>query len=36
MGLIKEYREYVKWCKEANTHPIGFVNWKRLKLTPQP
>lgn len=32
MGLIKEYKIYVKWCRGSNAIPIGFVPWKELKL----
>ena len=28
MDLLKEYKEYVNWCKGSESHPIGFVNWK--------
>jgi len=30
--LLREYQDYVRWCKEANTHPIGFINWKCVKF----
>jgi hypothetical protein len=32
MDLIRQYREYVKWCDEIDTYPIGFVKWKGKKF----
>lgn len=32
MDLIRQYREYVKWCKAVDAQPIGFVNWKGKKF----
>ena len=34
-NLIQQYKEYVNWCKAANTYPIGFVNWKEQKFNKQ-
>ena len=32
MDLIRQYKEYVQWCKEVDAYPIGFVNWKGEKF----
>lgn len=31
-NLIREYKDYVKWCKSVKTYPIGFVHWKAKKF----
>lgn len=32
MDLIRQYKQYVDWCKRTNANPIGFVNWKGQKF----
>jgi len=32
MNLLSQYKEHVNWCNIINAFPIGFVEWKEIRL----